>query len=109
METVYFKKNPDGAIPEICRQLHDDLPNDLLGRVETFRGEPLYEICEKIIDLFPCDSTGEENVFIQAFLDLVLQYSDKRSTDLNSFLAWWHEKGATRSLATSQEQDAVAS
>ncbi len=107
MEITYFKKSPDGAIPEICRQLRGDTPDDLLCRVETFRGEPLYEICEKIIDLFPCDTTGEENVFIQAFLDLVLQYTDKRSTDLNSFLTWWHEKGATRSLATSQEQDAV--
>ena len=59
---------------------------------------------EKIIDLFPVDTNGDENVFIQAFLDLVLQYTDKRSSDLNSFLSWWREKGCTRSLSTPQEQ-----
>lgn len=107
IETAYRKKSPDEAIPEICHILNSETKEEILHRIEHFRGEPLYEICEKIIDLFPVDTNGDENVFIQAFLDLVLQYTDKRSSDLNSFLSWWREKGCTRSLSTPQEQDAI--
>ena len=107
IETAYRKTVPDKAIPGICNRLQKDDAEELLCRIEKFRGEPLYEICEKIIDLFPVDTTGDENVFIQAFLDLVLQYTEKRSSDPNSFLLWWHDKGVTRSLSTPQEQDAV--
>lgn len=107
IETAYRKSSPQEAIPAICQRLLDNECDTQLESIESLRGEPLYEICEKIIDRFPVDTTGDENVFIQAFLDLVLQYTDKRSSDLNSFLSWWHDKGATRSLSTPQEQDAV--
>ena len=104
---VFCRKIPeDVAIAQICADMEIGRSGEL-ARVETLRGEPLYEICEKIIDLFPVDTVGNENVFVQAFLDLVLQYADRHSSDLDSFLLWWHDKGCTRSLSTPGEQDAI--
>ena len=105
---VFCRKIPeDAAIARICADMEAGRDSEELARVETLRGEPLYEICEKIIDLFPVDTVGNENVFVQAFLDLVLQYADRHSSDLDSFLLWWHDKGCTRSLSTPGEQDAI--
>ncbi|MCD8287388.1 MAG: UvrD-helicase domain-containing protein, partial [Porphyromonadaceae bacterium] len=106
-ETLYRGESPNRAIPTLCKLLHTDSPDELLTRMEQLRGQSLYELCEELINLFPMDKSGEENVFIQAFLDLVLQYMDKHSSDLDSFLSWWHEKGATQSLSTPESQDAV--
>ncbi len=94
------------AVTETCKNLH--LGNTaILEQIDTLQGEPLYELCEKIINLYPCDRDGDENVYVQAFLDIVLQMTDRRATDLNSFLRWWHDKGHTRSLATPEGQNAI--
>lgn len=94
------------TISGVCDKLRND-SEAILHPIEKLRGDSLYEICEKIIDLYPCDNIGNENVFIQAFLDTVLQFTNRRSSDLNSFLQWWHDKGCTQSLATPEGLDAI--
>jgi ATP-dependent exoDNAse (exonuclease V) beta subunit len=38
---------------------------------------------------------------------LILQYGNKETGDIYSFVAWWNEKGEEKTLTTSNKQDAV--
>lgn len=66
----------------------------------------LFEICEKITTLFP-HYNKSEGVFIQAFQDLALNYMSRYASDLNSFLAWWDERGSSKTISLPDELDAI--
>ena len=48
-----------------------------------------------------------EQVFVQAFLDMVSEYAQKESADLNRFLRWWDETGYRKTIATPDGQNAI--
>lgn len=106
----YFKFK-DQLTPEetICTHLSnsDDFPEEVsieLGRIKEL---PLYEMTEEIFDLFKEAMESNENIYIQAFMDMVLDFSVKHSSDLDSFLQWWDESGQTKTIFTPDGQDAI--
>ena len=67
---------------------------------------PLYQMCEEVIR---CCLTCEEKrdmAFIQALLDLVLDYSVKEGSNLSGFIKWWNEGGKNKSISFPESQDA---
>jgi hypothetical protein len=50
----------------------------------------LYDMAEQIIRSFAL--INKTNVYVQSFLDLVLQFSETRSQSLADFLVYWDEK-----------------
>lgn len=69
---------------------------------------PLYEMCQGIINALPAKILKSEEPFIEAFLDLILDYTSKNNGSLQAFLDWWETSGKKKSIATSDEQDAVS-
>lgn len=67
----------------------------------------IYELCQDIINALPEQIRAAEEPFIAAFLDLVLDYSSSNNCSLQSFLKWWDISGTKKSIATSNEQNAV--
>lgn len=67
----------------------------------------LYEMSEGIYRLFVDKFPGNEQVFVQAFLDIVLEFSKKENPDIARFLKWWDEAGYKKTIATPNEQDAI--
>lgn len=67
----------------------------------------LYEVCQGIINTLPAHIQKAEEPFIEAFMDLVLDYTSKKNGSLRAFLEWWETSGKDKSVATSDEQDAV--
>jgi ATP-dependent exoDNAse (exonuclease V) beta subunit len=80
-----------------------DFDTWLTGLVE----QPLTEVVETIIARFNLDAQKEEMPFIQELHDLMLQYGNKETGDIYSFVAWWSEKGEKQKLNIDNEQDAV--
>ena len=66
---------------------------------------PFYEAIEYIIRAFNFNTTSD--AYLQFFLDEVLQFSQKKSTDINAFLEYWEEKKDTISIVVPEEKDAV--
>lgn len=81
--------------PEIIRSLH------ALSR------QSLYEITEGLFRLFATNFPENEQVFVQAFLDMVSEYGQKESADLGRFLKWWDETGYKKTIATPDAQNAI--
>lgn len=88
--------SPSGEFPEETRKS--------LDRIKEL---PLYEMAEEIFDLFREAMDINENIYIQAFLDMILDFTMRRSSDLDSFLQWWNETGERQTIFTPDGQDAI--
>ena len=69
--------------------------------------QSLYEATEALFRHFADSFPAEEQVFIQAFLDMVEEYAEKENADMGRFLAWWDETGCRRTIATPDTQNAI--
>ncbi len=67
----------------------------------------LYELTENLVRLFSDYFPETEQVFIQAFLDIVSEYAQKENADLNHFLVWWDESGYRKTISTPDSQNAI--
>lgn len=68
---------------------------------------PLYDMVEGIISLFEVGNWQNEAVFVQAFQDLVFDFSVNKTADLNSFLEWWEETGSQQFIPAPENQNAI--
>lgn len=84
-----------------------DFPSDMQVALQALSRQSLYEITEGLFRLFAADFRENEQVFIQAFLDMVSEYAQKESADLNRFLKWWDETGYRKTIATPDAQNAI--
>jgi len=67
----------------------------------------LYEMTEGMYRLFSEVIPSDEQVFVQAFLDIISEFACKEKADIGSFLKWWDDAGCRRTIATPGEQNAV--
>jgi len=49
----------------------------------------------------------DELAYLQAFIDQVSTFMKNRSADLSGFLEWWDEQGQKKTIAVSEELDAI--
>lgn len=68
---------------------------------------PLYELCEQAIREVNREYTDSESLFINSFLDLVLDYGKGENADIASFIKWWDENGSRKSVPAPEGQDAL--
>jgi ATP-dependent exoDNAse (exonuclease V) beta subunit len=87
--------------------LTENFPEEISRKLEAFAQLPLYEMLESIFDLFHNAVDSREHVYIQAFLDIALDFTVKQSSDLDAFLQWWEESGSEKTVFTPDGQDAI--
>jgi len=75
--------------------------------LQDLANQSFYETVESLCRLFKDDFGAGEQVFLQAFLDMVFDFSRKKNSDISNFLSWWDEKGCKKSIATPDGQNAV--
>ena len=76
--------------------------NEFLARS---RQNSLYNLVENLIEVFGIQQWHQETVFLQAFQDVIFKFVNSRNADLNSFLIWWENNGASQSIATPENQN----
>ena len=85
----------------------DDLPEEIMDELNRIRELPLYEMTEEMFKLFDSAMDNDELVYIQSFLDMVLDFTIRYSSDLDAFLKWWDESGMKKTIFTPDGQDAI--
>jgi len=83
------------------------LPSSIKKELQELSLLSLYEITEGIYRLFGSLFSDNEQAFLQAFLDMISEYSQKESADLSRFLQWWDESGYRKTIATPDSQNAI--
>ena len=85
----------------------DDLPQEIANALERIKELPLYEMTEEVFALFRNAMDTDEQIYIQSFLDMVLDFTVRYSSDLDAFLNWWDESGIKKTIFTPDGQDAI--
>lgn len=85
--------------------LSDFLSSDYFS--ETLGGRNIQEIAFKISEIFNLFSLNEELAYLQAFIDQVAEFMVNRTADIAAFLSWWDEQGHKKTIAVSEELDAI--
>lgn len=108
--SFYALRHPElSAAQQISGFLKEDSQvdaiNAMLGDMQTVALPALVEaITENFV---PEHLRRSQAVFIAAFQDMVLEYCERSSSDLASFLEWWKAKGSARSISSPEGTDAL--
>lgn len=101
------KMSASDIFDNYIQQHGDKLPDDLEHHLNSILSLPLYELTEALFDLLKEATAPTDTVYIQAFLDLINEYSARKTADLNGFLMWWDEVKEKKSLFSPADQDAI--
>ena len=72
--------------------LNDYLPKAFVNNQEELQLMPLYELLEKLFNIFQLSLLKEQDAYLFAFYDHVNEYLQKHSSELTSFINYWNEK-----------------
>ena len=95
-ETGVIRELIEGSFPQAFIDILPVLPH-----------LPLYELIERIIDVLRLPQITSEVPFIQAFQDCVIDFVKTETSDLQSFLEWWKQEGAEKTITISEQQNAI--
>lgn len=98
----FFSKHINCSLSELFRSFENYnihiVHNDLLQL-------PLYELVETIVRAFSL--VKQSNAFVQFYLDLVLEFSNKNGSDILAFLEYFEKKKDTLSIVSPKEEHAI--
>ncbi len=103
---VEKEKSPQEIINMLTAEEHATSIQSTIQKLESLAHLPLYEMAESFYALQNKSIGSEENIYIQAFLDVVLKFNTNQGSDLEAFLKWWDEKNGL-TLSSPEEQDAI--
>ncbi len=78
-----------------------------IAGAENMGGGSLYQLCENIIRSELSPQERQDTAFLQAFLDLVLDFTSNNGTDLSMFIKWWDENGVRKTISAPEDTDAI--
>ncbi len=101
----YCSSRGDAPGVALSRALNEELPvEEIATDAAAMRCTSLPSLVERIVSRYISPSRREEeNMFITAFQDIVIDYVSHGATDLRSFISWWDEKGCRSTVAGSGE------
>jgi ATP-dependent helicase/nuclease subunit A len=83
------------------------LPSSFIDLIESAGALSLAEIVERLISIFSLSRFTGEQVYVDAFRDLLQEYSQKNAADPGKFQEFWNETGKERSISAPAGQDAI--
>ena len=104
-----FDKPKETSLFEKLTDQNNNLSDFLLSDyfTETLSGRNIQEISLKICELFNLFELQDELAYLQAFIDQLAAFMKSRTTDISAFLIWWEEQGQKKTIAVSEELDAI--
>ncbi|MCU0418446.1 MAG: UvrD-helicase domain-containing protein [Cyclobacteriaceae bacterium] len=83
------------------------IPEEFILQARYLTKLSLFELTEELIRIFQLGHKAEELAYLQAFQDLVLEFSGREKTDMRSFLEWWEIYKSKKSIQVSGSVDAI--
>ena len=97
----------DRAVLDFFENSQGDFPKDVGEKLNLIASLPFYEMVEAFFSMHSDVLDEKENVYVQAFLDIVLKFSTESSSNISDFIEWWEEKGCRKTLFSPDNQDAI--
>ncbi|HOX82530.1 MAG TPA: UvrD-helicase domain-containing protein [Chryseolinea sp.] len=74
------------------------VPPSFVQQQQVLSALPLLELVENLIYIFRLGELNLEIAYLQAFQDLILEFSQRERSDLSSFLVWWEDNKHKKSI-----------
>ncbi len=74
------------------------LPDAFTTHTSELSVVPLYELTERLYDIFSLHMLKDEESYVYAFLDAVTEYLDNHSSSLTAFVSYWEETLSTKTI-----------
>jgi len=103
----YGQQNWHALFREAGDDLTEHLPRDFVENLSGLKRMSLYELTERLISIFNLNRIEGEIQYIQAFQEIILDFSRRYASDLNTFLEWWKENGWKQKLQLPEDYDAI--
>lgn len=88
--------DPDTELPELFEEwLNTEAQSEFLSALLAL---PLFEIVVLVADHFSLGKVTGEKVYLQAFMDLVLEYGRGDYGGIPGFLEWWDSVGSNKTI-----------
>lgn len=75
----------------LINEVENYLPESFINNIKTLRLMPLYELIEKLFEAFEMQLIANQDAYLFAFFDAVLDYLQTNSSDIDSFITFWEE------------------
>lgn len=103
---------PDRPMTEVfsvanLSTFENNLPKNFSGQKTALKKLPLIELTETLVTIFGLGKLQGEIVYLQAFQDLVLEFSNREKNDLGAFLEWWEDNRKKKSVQIAGEVNAA--
>jgi ATP-dependent exoDNAse (exonuclease V) beta subunit len=99
---AYFNKHLNLSLQQLFKSFET---HGISINSQALLQQPLYDLTETIIRSFGLVETS--NAYIQFYLDIVLDFSQKKGSDISSFLDYFNKKKDSLSIVSPQGQNAV--
>ncbi|MDO4703887.1 exodeoxyribonuclease V subunit beta [Tannerella sp.] len=104
---MQMKTSVEASVQTIRKEVETAFEPEIFAELQQFLHRSFYETVEGLYRLFKADFPENEQVFIQAFLDLTAEYGERETPDIDRFLKWWKETGCQSKIATPDTQNAI--
>lgn len=107
---LFELQHPEGSMAEkLDRFLESGVGTDAVTEVlDMMPSLSIPAIVEGVTACFLSESLRQSDAaYIAAFQDQVLEYCERRSTDIGSFLKWWDRRRRSASITPAEDSDAV--
>lgn len=78
------------------------LPEDFVNGMEALKTLPLYELQEKLYNIFHVENIPDEDAYLFAYFDQLTAYLQDNPSDLRSFLNYWDETLCSASIPSGE-------
>ena len=85
--------------------LSSGFPESFFHRVQQLKQLSIFELIAELLILFEFENVAD--IYLQHFLDLILEQSQKGIHSISAFLEWWEKEGDNQTISTSEQANAV--
>lgn len=78
------------------------LPTEFIEHVNTLRLMPLYELLEKLFNIFQLSLIEDQDAYLFSFFDKVSEYLNDHSSELTAFIRHWEESLCSKTIPSGE-------
>lgn len=78
------------------------LPEEFISHYEEWKLMPLYELLEKLYHVFQLSRIENQDAYLFAFFDAVLNYLKDHSSELSAFVDYWDEELSAKTIPSGE-------
>ena len=86
----------------LLNDIDEYLPVSFIEQQKKLRLMPLYELMEKLFGLFEMSRIKQQDAYLCAFFDVVVEYLQNNSSEMSAFIAFWEETLSQKTIPSGE-------